>query len=64
MMSLLLASVYLPFFISEMLQLSGIITILFTGMSARKYTNKNISAAVKLLVSLLMNWMLKRFIGA
>ena len=35
--------VYIPFFLSEMLQLSGIVTILFAGISCRRYVNKNIS---------------------
>lgn len=43
LLSLFLGSAYIPFFISEMCQLSGIITILFTGITARKFTNKNIS---------------------
>ena len=46
-MALLLGSVYIPFLLSEMLQLSGIITILFTGMSARKFTNKNLSSSIR-----------------
>jgi len=48
---LLCAVVYVPFFLSEMLQFSGIVTVLFTGISARRYVNKNITDNVKILAS-------------
>jgi len=39
--------VYIPFLISEILHLSGIVTILFTGMSANRYIVPNLSAITK-----------------
>ena len=48
---LLCSLIYMPFFLSEMLQLSGIVTILFAGISARRYANKNISDNLKIIVS-------------
>jgi sodium/hydrogen exchanger 8 len=42
-LSLFILIMYLPFFFAEMLNLSGIVTILFTGISARHYTTRNIS---------------------
>jgi sodium/hydrogen exchanger 8 len=41
--SIFIATVYIPYFLSETLQLSGIVTIFFSGISARRYTSKNIS---------------------
>jgi hypothetical protein len=32
-------TVYIPFLLSEMLQLSGIVTIFFSGIAARRYCN-------------------------
>lgn len=34
---------YVPFLVAEMLDLSGIVTILFTGMAARSYVTPNLS---------------------
>eukprot|EP00597_Dinobryon_sp_UTEXLB2267_P001206 CAMPEP_0170073510 /NCGR_PEP_ID=MMETSP0019_2-20121128/10914_1 /TAXON_ID=98059 /ORGANISM="Dinobryon sp., Strain UTEXLB2267" /LENGTH=755 /DNA_ID=CAMNT_0010283085 /DNA_START=68 /DNA_END=2335 /DNA_ORIENTATION=+ len=48
---LLCTVVYVPFFLSEMLQFSGIVTVLFTGISARRYVNKNITDNVKIMAS-------------
>ena len=42
-----LTTVYVPYLLSEALHLSGIVTILFTGISSRRYTNKNISREAK-----------------
>lgn len=42
-LSLFVLILYLPFFFAEMLGLSGIVTILFTGISARHYTTRNVS---------------------
>jgi sodium/hydrogen exchanger 8 len=39
--------VYIPFLISEILHLSGIVTILFTGVSANRYIVPNLSAITK-----------------
>jgi len=36
---------YVPFMLAEMLQVSGIVTILFTGMTARAYVVPNLSPA-------------------
>ena len=44
-----ISTVYLPYLLSDALQLSGIVTILFTGIASRRYINKNISRdAVKM----------------
>lgn len=51
--------VYLPFFLSECLQLSGIVTVLFAGVSIRRYVNKNISLSNKLVSS----FVLKSFVN-
>ena len=39
--------VYIPFLIAEILHLSGIVTILFTGISANRYIVPNLSAITK-----------------
>ena len=46
-LSLFVLIMYLPFFFAEMLNLSGIVTILFTGISARHYTTRNISKSTE-----------------
>ena len=47
--ALYISTVYLPYLLSDALQLSGIVAILFTGIASRRYTNKNISRdAVKM----------------
>lgn len=51
--AIFLTIVYIPFLLSEALQLSGIVTILFTGISARRYINKNISEKAKKISSFL-----------
>lgn len=48
---LLCAVVYVPFFLSEMLQFSGIVTVFFTGIAARRYVNKNITDNIKIMAS-------------
>ena len=42
LVSLFVAMVYIPFLFSETLQLSGILTILFSAVSARRYISHNI----------------------
>lgn len=42
-LSLFVLVMYLPFFLAEILELSGIVTILFTGVSARRYAAPNLS---------------------
>ena len=39
--------VYIPYFLAEFFELSGIVTIIFTGISAKRYINKNISQSSK-----------------
>ena len=39
--------VYIPFLISEILNLSGIVTILFTGITANRYVVPNLSPITK-----------------
>ena len=41
--ALFVSTVYIPFFLAEALQLSGIVAILFSGIASRRYVNKNIS---------------------
>lgn len=45
--AIVVCTAYIPFFVSEVLELSGIVTILFCGIAARRYVNKNISSASK-----------------
>jgi len=42
-LSLFFLTMYMPFFIAELFELSGIVTILFTGISARRYASGNLS---------------------
>ncbi len=42
-LSLFFLIVYMPFYYAELLGLSGIVTILFTGIFARRYTTGNLS---------------------
>jgi len=42
-LSLFLLIMYMPFFVSEFVRLSGIVTILFTGISAKRYATQNLS---------------------
>jgi len=42
-LSLFVLIMYLPFFFAELFELSGIVTILFTGISARRYASHNLS---------------------
>jgi len=46
-LSLYFLVMYLPFFIAELFELSGIVTILFTGISARRYATHNLSEATE-----------------
>jgi NhaP-type Na+/H+ or K+/H+ antiporter len=45
--SLYLLLVYVPFLLAEIMQLSGIVTILFTGISANRYIVPNLSQTTK-----------------
>ena len=47
LVSLFVAMVYIPFLLSETLQLSGILTILFSALSARRYISHNIPPAAQ-----------------
>jgi len=42
-LSLFFLTMFLPFFIAELLELSGIVTCLFTGISTRRYATFNLS---------------------
>lgn len=46
-LSLYVLFIYLPFFAAETLRLSGIVTILFTGISAKRYAEPNLSDSTK-----------------
>lgn len=41
--SILLCSVYIPFLLCEVVGLSGIVAIFFSGISSRRYINKNLN---------------------
>ena len=45
-LSLYILVMYVPFFVAEVLHLSGIVTILFCGISARRYAEPNLSREV------------------
>jgi hypothetical protein len=45
--SVLILLMYIPFLIAEILHLSGIVTILFTGITANRYVVPNLSAITK-----------------
>ncbi|KAG7374479.1 Na+/H+ antiporter NhaP like protein [Nitzschia inconspicua] len=45
--SVLILTMYIPFLIAEILHLSGIVTILFTGITANRYVIPNLSAITK-----------------
>ena len=45
--SLYLILVYIPFLLAEVLKLSGIVTILFTGIAANRYVVPNLSSITK-----------------
>jgi NhaP-type Na+/H+ or K+/H+ antiporter len=45
--SLFISTVYIPFFLAEVLQLSGIVSILFTGIAASWYINTYLPSGAK-----------------
>ncbi len=47
---------YMPFFLAELLELSGIVTILFTGMSARRYATANLSESTEEYANILFHF--------
>lgn len=47
LVSIFVGSVYIPFFLAETLQLSGIVTILFSAITAKRYSNRNMDAEAK-----------------
>ena len=46
-LSLYIMIMYVPFFLAEILQLSGIVTILFSGIAARRYVVPNLSESTQ-----------------
>jgi solute carrier family 9 (sodium/hydrogen exchanger), member 8 len=46
-LSLYILIMYFPFLLAEIMELSGIVTILFTGIAARRYMVPNLSLATK-----------------
>ena len=52
---LLLLMAWLPFFLSEALQLSGIVAVLFTGIAVRRYVTKNMGKIPALRASFVMS---------
>ena len=47
LVAVFVGSVYIPFFLAETLQLSGIVTILFSAITAKRYSNRNMDAEAK-----------------
>lgn len=47
LVSVFVGMVYVPFFLAETLQLSGIVTILFTAITARRYSSNNMPPQAK-----------------
>ncbi|CAM9183140.1 unnamed protein product, partial [Ectocarpus fasciculatus] len=47
LVSIFVAMVYIPFLFAEAIQLSGIVTILFTSITTKRYCEKNIPAEAK-----------------
>eukprot|EP00555_Chaetoceros_dichaeta_P001942 CAMPEP_0198278446 /NCGR_PEP_ID=MMETSP1447-20131203/66382_1 /TAXON_ID=420782 /ORGANISM="Chaetoceros dichaeta, Strain CCMP1751" /LENGTH=606 /DNA_ID=CAMNT_0043973527 /DNA_START=105 /DNA_END=1925 /DNA_ORIENTATION=- len=52
-LSLFYLIMYMPFFSAELFDLSGIVTILFTGISAKRYATQNLSRATEVNVDAL-----------
>ena len=53
--SLVMIMVWLPFFLAEAVQLSGIVAILFTGITTRRYTVKNMNMVASIRASFALN---------
>lgn len=47
LVTIFVGTVYIPFFLAEALQLSGIVAILFTAITAKRYSNRNMDAEAK-----------------
>lgn len=47
LVSVFVGMVYIPFFLAEALQLSGIVTILFGAITARRYSAQNMPPGVR-----------------
>eukprot|EP00934_Nitzschia_sp_Nitz4_P009248 Nitzschia sp. Nitz4//scaffold22_size323478//285509//289544//NITZ4_000585-RA/size323478-processed-gene-0.425-mRNA-1//1//CDS//3329543171//9238//frame0 len=56
-LSLYLLLVYIPFLLAEVLQLSGIVTILFTGIAANRYVVPNLSSITEVNADMLFRLM-------
>lgn len=54
LVSVFVGMVYIPFFLAEALQLSGIVTILFGAITARRYSAQNMPPGVSLFVFFLI----------
>ncbi len=54
-LSLFFLIMYMPFFYAELFELSGIVTILFTGISARRYATRNLSESTEQHVDILFH---------
>lgn len=52
-LSLFYLIMYMPFFMAELIDLSGIVTILFTGICAKRYATQNLSEATEVNVDAL-----------
>lgn len=49
--ALLFCTMYIPFLLTETLQLSGIVALFFTGIATRRYAIKNIDVSIKHIAS-------------
>lgn len=47
LVTIFIAQVYIPFYVCETFQLSGIVAILFTAITAKRYSNRNMDNASK-----------------
>ena len=50
-MSIIVCTIFIPFFLADMLQLSGIVAIFFSGIAARRHIHKGNTNKVKILSS-------------
>jgi NhaP-type Na+/H+ or K+/H+ antiporter len=53
--------IFIPFYISEIIGLSGIVTTLFAGISSRRYLNKNLSIQSVKKISFLLEFLSQLF---
>ena len=57
LVTLFISTMYAPFFLSELLGLSGIVTMLFSGMTARRYASRNVDYLSRRVISFVFQLM-------